>query len=247
MAEPLLALSDLRAGYGDAVVLDEIAFELPGGGSLALLGRNGMGKTTLLLTIMGYTEVRRGAILWRGNDITRVPPYRRARAGIGWVAQEREIFPSLSVEENLAVAARPGVWTRDRVFGLFPRLHERRGSRGNHLSGGEQQMLAIARTLMTNPDLLLLDEPLEGLAPIIVEELTAAIRRMTADQGTAFILVEQHADVALALAGEAIVLERGRIVHRARSADLLADRATLDRLIGLQISGAPPEAAVGSR
>jgi branched-chain amino acid transport system ATP-binding protein len=237
MAEVLLTLDDVRAGYGDAVVLDGIAFEIRDGGSLALLGRNGVGKSTLLLTIMGYTLVRRGTIHWRGRDITRLPPHLRARNGLGWVAQEREIFPSLSVEENLMVASRPGRWNLAAVYHLFPRLEERRGSRGNHLSGGEQQMLAIARALMTNPALLLLDEPLEGLAPIIVEELTAAIRRMTADEGTAFILVEQHAEVALSLTDDAIVLERGTIVHRARSQDLLKDQATLDRLIGMSVVG----------
>jgi branched-chain amino acid transport system ATP-binding protein len=236
MAEALLALEGLRAGYGDAVVLDGVTFALPGGGSLALLGRNGVGKSTLLMTIMGLTAVRRGAVTWRGRDITRLAPHLRARDGIGWVAQEREIFSSLSVEENLTVASRPGRWHLAAVYELFPRLKERRASRGNHLSGGEQQMLAIARALMTNPALLLLDEPLEGLAPIIVEELTAAIRRMTADQGTAFVLVEQHAEVALSLTDDAIVLERGAIVHRARSQDLLKDQATLDRLIGLKIS-----------
>ena len=236
MADPLLALTDVRAGYGDAVVLDGIALEVPDGGSLALLGRNGVGKSTLLLTIMGFTRVSRGTIAWRGRDITRLAPHRRARDGIGWVAQEREIFPSLSVEENLLVASRPGRWDLAAVYDLFPRLNERRGSRGNHLSGGEQQMLATARALMTNPALLLLDEPLEGLAPIIVEELTAAIRRLTADEGTAFILVEQHAEVALSLTREAIVLERGAIAHRARSADLLNDHVTLDRLIGLRLA-----------
>jgi branched-chain amino acid transport system ATP-binding protein len=237
MAEAILALDDVRAGYGEAVVLDGLAFELPDGGSLALLGRNGVGKSTLLLTIMGFTRVSRGTIAWRGRDITAVAPHRRARDGLGWVAQEREIFPSLSVEENLTVAARPGRWDLAAVYGLFPRLKERRASRGNHLSGGEQQMLAIARALMTNPALLLLDEPLEGLAPIIAEELTEAIRRMTADEGTALILVEQHAEVALSLTADALVLERGSIVHRARSQDLLKDHATLDRLIGLRLAG----------
>jgi len=235
MADALLAFEDVRAGYGDAVVLDRLTFAIPDGGSLALLGRNGVGKTTLMLTIMGFTRVSRGSIAWRGRDLTRIAPHRRARAGLGWVAQEREIFPSLSVEENLTVAARAGRWHLAAVYDLFPRLAERRGSRGSHLSGGEQQMLAFARALMTNPALLLLDEPLEGLAPIIVEELAAAIRRMTADEGTAFILVEQHAEVALSLTRDAIVLERGSIVHRARSQDLLADHATLDRLIGLRL------------
>ncbi|MET0631472.1 MAG: ABC transporter ATP-binding protein [Xanthobacteraceae bacterium] len=235
MAEPLLALEDVRAGYGDAVVLDGISFDLAEQGSLAVLGRNGVGKSTLLLTIMGYTQLARGRIAWRGREITREAPHRRALDGLGWVAQEREIFPSLSVEENLTVAARPGRWDLTAVYGLFPRLNERRASRGNHLSGGEQQMLAIARALMTNPALLLLDEPLEGLAPIIVEELVAAIRKMIADEGTAFILIEQHAEVALSLTADAIVLERGSIVHRARSADLLQDHATLDRLVGLRV------------
>ncbi len=235
MPEPLLALAGVRAGYGDAVVLDGISCEIAAGRSLAVLGRNGVGKSTLLLTVMGYTAVARGTIRLRGEDVTRMAPHRRAHAGLGWVAQEREIFPSLNVEENLTVAARPGRWDLAAVYGLFPRLEERRASRGNHLSGGEQQMLAIARALMTNPELLLLDEPLEGLAPIIIEELTGAIRRMTADQGTAFILVEQHAEVALALTDDAIVLERGAIVHRTPSRDLLGDHATLDRLIGLRV------------
>ena len=236
MAEVLLALDDVRAGYGDAVVLDGISLELRNGGSLALLGRNGVGKSTLLLTIMGYTSVVRGKVLWRGADITRLAPHRRARAGIGWCAQEREIFPSLTVEENLTVAARPGRWTLAAVYELFPRLAERRANMGNQLSGGEQQMLAIARALMTNPALLLLDEPLEGLAPIIVEELSAAIARMMKDEGTAVILVEQHAEIALSLTSEAMVIERGVIAHRARAADLLKDAATLDRYIGLRIA-----------
>jgi branched-chain amino acid transport system ATP-binding protein len=236
VADALLTLDGVRAGYGDAVVLDGVGFAVRNGGSLAVLGRNGVGKTTLLLTIMGYTDVRRGTIHWQARDITRLAPHRRARAGIGWVAQEREIFASLSVEENLTVAARTGRWDLAAVYQLFPRLAERRSSRGNHLSGGEQQMLAIARALMTNPALLLLDEPLEGLAPIIIEELVAAIRRMASDEGTAFILVEQHADVALSLTDDAIVLERGAIVHRARSQDLLKDQATLDRLIGLRLA-----------
>src|ERR1700728_1464325 len=236
MAEPLLTLDDVRAGYGSAVVLDGVSLTLSQHGSLAVLGRNGGGKSTLLLTIMGYTRVGRGRILWRGGDITREPPHRRALGGIGWVAQEREIFSSLSVEENLTVAARDGRWQLRNVFDLFPRLAERRRNLGNQLSGGEQQMLAIARALMTNPALLLLDEPLEGLAPIVVEELAAAIRRMTAEGTCAFILVEQHADIALALTQNAIVLERGRIVYQGASASLLADHAALDRLIGVRLA-----------
>jgi branched-chain amino acid transport system ATP-binding protein len=235
---PLLALADIRAGYGAGVVLDGVSFELPEHGSLAVLGRNGVGKSTLILTIMGYTQVGRGRILWRGEDITGNAPHRRARAGIGWVAQEREIFSTLTVEENLTVASREGRWNLAAVYDLFPRLAERRRNFGNQLSGGEQQMLAIARALMTNPALLLLDEPLEGLAPIVVEELAAAIRRMTSESGDAFILVEQHADIALSLTQSALVLERGRIVHSGPSAKLLADHAALDRLVGLRLAEA---------
>jgi branched-chain amino acid transport system ATP-binding protein len=236
MAEPLLAFKNVRAGYGEAVVLDDISFEMPERGSLAVLGRNGVGKSTLLLTLMGFTQLRRGAIVWRGTDITRLPPHRRALAGIGWVAQEREIFANLNVEENLTVAARAGRWNMAAAFELFPRLRERRLSKGNQLSGGEQQMLATARALMTNPALLLLDEPLEGLAPIIVEELVRGLRRMITEEGTAVILVEQHAEMALSLTDEALMLERGAIVHRARSADLLKNHAALDRYIGLRVT-----------
>jgi len=236
VAEPLLTLRNVRAGYGDAVVLDDVSFEIPEHGSLAVLGRNGVGKTTLLLTIMGYTNVMRGAILWRGEEMTAMPPHRRVHRGLGWIAQEREIFPSLTLEENLTVASRPGRWDLKAVYDLFPRLAERRGNMGNQLSGGEQQMLAIARSLMTNPALLLLDEPLEGLAPIIVEELAGAIRRMMAEQGTAAIVVEQHVEIALALTQDAVVIERGNIVHRAKSRDLPHDTETLERLVGLRVS-----------
>ena len=235
MAEPLLALRDVRAGYGDAVVLDGVSLEVPENGSLAVLGRNGVGKTTLLATIMGHCLLRTGEIGFAGRQISRLPPHRRVNLGIGLVPQEREIFPSLSVEENLTVASRPGRWDLPAVYGLFPRLSERRANMGNQLSGGEQQMLAIARALMTNPALLLLDEPLEGLAPIIVEELAAALSRMIAQEGTAVILVEQHAETVLTLTQDAVVMERGAIVHRAPSRELLNDAATLERLIGLKI------------
>ena len=235
MADALLEFRNVRAGYGDAVVLDDISFDMAERDSLAVLGRNGVGKSTLLLTLMGFTQIRRGQIQWRGTDITRMAPHRRARAGIGWVAQEREIFANLTVEENLTVASNPGRWNLATVYELFPRIGERRGAKGNQLSGGEQQMLATARALMTNPALLLLDEPLEGLAPIIVEELVRGLKRMITEEGTAVILVEQHAEIALSLTEHAILLERGAIVHRARSADLLKDHATLDRYIGLRV------------
>jgi len=231
----LLELADVRAGYGDAVVLDGVSLSVPDNGSLAVLGRNGVGKSTLLMTVMGMTRLFRGEILFRGKSITALPAHRRARLGLGWVAQEREIFPSLSVQENLTVAARPGRWDLASVYRLFPRLGERKDNMGNQLSGGEQQMLAIARALMTNPALLLLDEPLEGLAPIIVEELAEALKKMTGE-GTASILVEQHTDLALSLTDDAVVIERGAIVHRARSADFAEDAATLERYVGLKVS-----------
>jgi branched-chain amino acid transport system ATP-binding protein len=236
MAEALLKLDNVTAGYGAAMVLHGISLELPEHGSLAVLGRNGVGKSTLLLTIMGYTQLRGGKVLWRGEDISRTPPNRRAGNGIGWVAQEREIFPSLTVDENLTVAARPGNWDLDAIFKLFPRLAERHRNMGNQLSGGEQQMLATARALMTNPALLLLDEPFEGLAPVIVDELISAMRMMLAGRTMAIILVEQHTEIALELTAEAVVLERGAIAHRARSLELRQDTATLERLVGLRIA-----------
>jgi len=229
----MLELKGVRAGYGDAVVLEDIALELPAAGSLAVLGRNGVGKSTLLLTIMGYTRIHSGKVLYRGNDITALPPHRRAQLGIGWVAQEREIFPSLDVEENLTVAARPGRWNLAAVYELFPRLKERRGNMGNQLSGGEQQMLAIARALMTNPELLLLDEPLEGLAPIIVEGLAQAFTRLVSESDLTLVLVEQHTHLALSLTQNAVVIERGRIVHRASSAELARDPGMAERVLGL--------------
>jgi branched-chain amino acid transport system ATP-binding protein len=233
--DSLLELTGVRAGYGDAVVLDDVSLDVPRNGSLAVLGRNGVGKSTLLLTLMGYTRLHAGSILFNGTDISALPPHRRAQLGIGWVAQEREVFPSLSVEENLTVAARPGRWGLEAVYELFPRLKERRINMGNQLSGGEQQMLAIARALMTNPALLLLDEPLEGLAPIIIEAISRAFKRLVADQSLAILLVEQHTDIALELTQDAVLIERGRIAHRARSAELARDSATLERLVGLKV------------
>jgi branched-chain amino acid transport system ATP-binding protein len=232
---PLLELKGVRAGYGDAVVLDDISLQVPKNGSLAVLGRNGVGKSTLLMTVMGYTRRHLGSIFFQGREITSLAPHRRAQLGIGWVAQEREIFPSLTLEENLTVAARPGRWTLSAVYELFPRLKERKTNLGNQLSGGEQQMLAIARALMTNPALLLLDEPLEGLAPIIVEELALSLKNL---DGITTVLVEQHTEIALSLTEDAVLIERGRIVHRARSRDLPHDPETLERLVGLRVESA---------
>jgi branched-chain amino acid transport system ATP-binding protein len=229
----LLELVEVRAGYGDAVVLDGVSLSVAADGSLAVLGRNGVGKSTLILTILGFTRLHRGRILWQGEDISRLAPHRRVQLGIGWVAQEREIFPSLSVAENLLVAARPGDWNLQRIFQLFPRLEERRQNMGNQLSGGEQQMLAIGRALMTNPKLLLLDEPLEGLAPIIVEELVRALRNLT---GVATVLVEQHTGMALGLTRDAVVIERGVVAHRASSADFTRDAQALERYVGLRVA-----------
>jgi branched-chain amino acid transport system ATP-binding protein len=234
MAE-LLRLDQVWAGYAEAIVLEDISLDLDEGDSLALLGRNGMGKSTLLATLMGATRQTRGAIVFAGQDITAVPGHRRARAGIGWVPQERDIFASLSVEENLTVVARPGPWDLGRVYATLPRLQERRGNMGNQLSGGEQQMLAIGRALMTNPKLLLLDEPLEGLAPIIVEELLRVIARMVTESSMAVILVEQHAHQILPLMRRAVVLERGRIVYRGASEPLSADPALLERWLGVAV------------
>lgn len=229
----LLSLEHVTAGYGNAVVLDDVSFALAAGGSLALLGRNGVGKTTLLATLMGFTRLHGGRIRWQGEDIAKVPPHRRARAGLGWVPQERWMFPSLTVEEHLTAVARPGAWDVARIYKTFPRLQERRRNLGNQLSGGEQQMVAIARALVTNPALLLLDEPMEGLAPIIVQELGRAIRALVEEGGMAVILVEQHARLALQLTQRALVLDRGRIVHASASADLLADAPLLQRLVAV--------------
>ena len=232
MAE-LLRVDGVWAGYGAATVLEDISFTLDAGASLALLGRNGMGKSTLLATLMGALKQTRGAIRLAARDITRLPSHARAAAGLGWVPQERDIFASLTVEENLTVAARAGEWDLSKVYAVFPRLAERRGNRGNQLSGGEQQMLAMGRALMLNPKVLLLDEPLEGLAPIIVQELLAVIARMVRGGSMAVVLVEQHAHQILPITRDTVVLERGRIVHRGPSAALAADPRVLDRWLGV--------------
>ena len=229
-----LALSAVRAGYGETVVLEDISLLLVERGALALLGRNGVGKTTLLATIMGHTTLHSGGILFEGQPIERLPVFRRARAGIGYVPQAREIFPSLNVEENLDVARRPGRWDAKRVYDLFPRLAERRSHMGNQLSGGEQQMLAIGRALMGNPSLLLLDEPMEGLAPVIVDALLAALQRLIREDSLALILVEQSARLALEVTQSAIVLNRGRMVFNGASEELRSDQERLARLVAVQ-------------
>jgi len=226
-----LRLERVRAGYGQTVVLEDVDLVLRERGALAVLGRNGVGKTTLLATIMGHTSFHSGEILLAGKSISRLPVYQRSRLGVGFVPQEREIFPSLSVEENLGVAARPGRWTLERVYDLFPRLAERRSHQGNQISGGEQQMLAIGRALMGNPSLLLMDEPLEGLAPLIIESLLKVFNRLIAEDSLALVLVEQHAKVALGVTHHAMVLNRGRVAHYGPSEALLADPQRLSNLI----------------
>ena len=228
-----LTLDRVRAGYGRTVVLDGVSLSLRSGATLAVLGRNGVGKTTLLSTIMGHTTLHGGTIRFRGQDITALPAYGRCRGGIGFVPQEREIFPSLTLEENLTVAARPGRWTVPRVYDFFPRLAERRRNRGNQLSGGEQQMLAIGRALMGNPVLLLMDEPLEGLAPVIVDALLSGLDRLKREDGLALLLVEQHARLALEFAENAIILDRGAVVFSGASRPLLEDPDRLAGLIGV--------------
>lgn len=227
----LLTVDSLRAGYGAAVVLDGINFSMPKGGSLALLGRNGVGKSTLLMTLMGLTQQHAGAVRWEDRNISSLATHKRARSGLGWVPQERLVFPSLTVEEHLKAVARRGEWNLRRVYELFPRLKERSVNRGLQLSGGEQQMLAIGRALMTNPSLLLLDEPMEGLAPVIVQELTRALRRIVNEEGLGIIIVEQHAPLALSMTKQALVLDRGQVVYGGESSALLNDRPLLNSLL----------------
>jgi branched-chain amino acid transport system ATP-binding protein len=229
----LLTVESLRAGYGEAVVLPGLSLRLVEGEVLALLGRNGTGKTTLINSIVGITRRFGGSIELGGLDITSLRPDQRARAGIGWVPQERNIFRSLTVEENMTAVAQPGPWTVAEVYQMFPRLKERRNNLGNQLSGGEQQMLAIGRALTLNPKVLLLDEPTEGLAPIIVEELLAALGTITRAGGICSVIVEQNAQKILGLADRAVILERGAIAHDAASAALRADPAVLERYLGV--------------
>jgi branched-chain amino acid transport system ATP-binding protein len=234
-----LILEDVSAGYGETVVLEGISLAMAPGQTLAVLGRNGVGKTTLLATIMGHTRLHGGGIRFAGREIATLPPYRRARLGIGFVPQEREIFPSLTVAENLTVAERPGQWTLARVYEFFPSLAERRRNHGNQLSGGEQQMLAIGRALMGNPTLLLMDEPLEGLAPVVVDTLLAGLDRLKREDELALLLVEQHAKLALELAQIAIVLDRGAIVFTGTSRELLDAPEHLNDLMGVGGRQAP--------
>jgi branched-chain amino acid transport system ATP-binding protein len=229
----LLELRGLRAGYGEALVIRDLSLSLAEGEALAVLGRNGVGKTTLLDSIIGVTRRFSGSVHLAGRDLSGLPPEKRAAAGIGWVPQERNIFRSLTVEENLLATARPGAWTLNRVYEMFPRLKERRSNMGNQLSGGEQQMLAVGRALMLNPRVLLLDEPTEGLAPIIVDHLLASIRRIIREEGMATIIVEQHAKKILGVTDRAIILDRGAIVHEAPSRSLIDDPSQLDLHLGV--------------
>ena len=236
MAE-LLKVQNLSAGYGEAVVLNDIDFSLGEGETLALLGRNGTGKTTLINTLVGATQQHGGQIFLGGQPLHTLPSHERAAAGIGWVPQERNIFKSLTVHENLTAVARPGrascAWTPERVYEMFPRLAERKTNLGTQLSGGEQQMLAVGRALVLNPRLLLLDEPLEGLAPIIVEELLRAIARITREEGLSAIIVEQHPQAILRISHRAVVLDHGKVVHTSDAATLQQDPELLDRLLGV--------------
>jgi branched-chain amino acid transport system ATP-binding protein len=228
-----LVLSDISAGYGDTIVLGGVSLALSPGATLAVLGRNGVGKTTLLTTVMGHTRLRRGSIRFRDRDIGSLAIYQRAALGLALVPQEREIFRSLTVEENLNVGERPGDWTLSRVYEFFPALAARRNSRGDRLSGGEQQMLAIGRALMGNPSFLLMDEPLEGLAPVIVDQLLAGLERLKREQDLALMLVEQHAHLALEFADNAIVLDRGAIVYQGASRELAGAPGLMSELLGV--------------
>jgi branched-chain amino acid transport system ATP-binding protein len=228
-----LVIDKVRAGYGDTIVLDGVSLTLGPRATVTVLGRNGVGKTTLLATIMGHTNLHGGSLSFGARDFTRMAAYRRARMGLGFVPQERDIFKSLTVEENLEVAERPGRWTIERVYDFFPSLAKRRRNRGNELSGGEQQMLSIGRALMGNPQVLLLDEPLEGLAPVIVEIVLKGIERLKREDDMSILLVEQHARIALAFAEHAIVLDRGRIVYAGDSKPLLDEPDRLATLMGV--------------
>ena len=232
-AAPALALDGASAGYGETVVLENLHLAIAAGERVSIIGRNGVGKTTLLATVMGHTTLHGGSIRLHGRDIARQPTFARVKAGLGYVPQEREIFPSLSLRENLEVACRPGPWTLEAIIELFPRLAERQGNRGNQLSGGEQQMLAIGRALVGNPSVVLMDEPSEGLAPVIVEELTRALKRLSETQGLTLVLVEQNSRLALEISPRTIVMNRGRILFDGTSETLRNDPDRLNQLIGV--------------
>ena len=234
MPKTLIEIDNLHAGYNEAVILNGITFKLDTGKSLALLGRNGVGKTTLIASILGHTRRFSGQIRLDGTALGEQQLHMLPGLGVAWVPQERAIFKSLTVRENMTATSRTGAWTLERVYQLFPRLKEREKNLGSQLSGGEQQMLAIGRALMLNPRLLLLDEPFEGLAPVIVEELSKAIMMLRDQEGMTLILVEQHVDDALELADEAIVLDRGRVRHHGSAAALLNDRPLLESLVSLR-------------
>jgi branched-chain amino acid transport system ATP-binding protein len=232
----MLELSDVHTYYGESYVLQGTSLEVKDGSVVALLGRNGMGKTTTIRTIMGFTPLRRGVIRFRGKDISRLDSYRIAKMGIGLVPQGRWIFPSLTVLENLTMAARggerQGAWNLDRVYHIFPVLKERARFMGTLLSGGEQQMLTIARALMTNPLLLLMDEPSEGLAPIIVQEIGRIIKELK-ESGFSILLVEQNLPMALASAGYAYIISKGVIVYQSPSGQLMGDADAKARYLGV--------------
>ncbi|SDP80721.1 amino acid/amide ABC transporter ATP-binding protein 2, HAAT family [Rhodoferax sp. OV413] len=239
MAE-LLRIQGLSAGYGEAVVLNGVSLALDEGQTLALLGRNGTGKTTLINTLAGATRQHAGSISLGGVALHKLPSHERAAVGIGWVPQERNIFKSLTVHENLTAVERPAragrassPWTPERVYSLFPRLAERKTNLGTQLSGGEQQMLALGRALVLNPTLLLLDEPCEGLAPIIVQELLRAIRRITREEGLSAIIVEQHPQAILAISDTAAVLDRGTVVYAGTAESLQQQPELLNKLLGV--------------
>ncbi len=234
MAEALLDIAGLTVGYGDGIVLSELSLTLQKGKSVAVLGRNGVGKSTLMLAIAGHLKPRSGRISLDGRAIDSVPAFMRTRNGIGWVPQGREVFAPLTVDENLSTAATRGAWSMQRVYDLFPRLRERRRNYANQLSGGEQQMLAIGRALMTNPKLLLLDEPLEGLAPVVAQDVARCIAQIVDKEGVSTILVEQHAGFALELAHDALIIERGVVVRRGPSAELARDQEALEKYVGIR-------------